>query len=73
MPAQPIALPVAAQDPTINYALGSVLNHVLMHQTIIGEEALKQFAKIEVTPDIIIGCTGGGSKFAGPAPTRPYS
>ena len=59
------AVEVAAQDPTINYALGSVLNHVLMHQTIIGEEALKQFAKIEVTPDLVIGCTGGGSNFAG--------
>jgi len=42
-----------------------VLNHVLLHQTIIGEEALKQFAKVGDYPDIIVGCTGGGSNFAG--------
>ena len=59
------AVEMAAQSPTTNYALGSVLNHVLMHQTIIGEEALLQFAKIGETPDVIIGCTGGGSNFGG--------
>lgn len=59
------AVEVAAQDPEIRYALGSVLNHVLMHQTIIGEEALLQLAKVEETPDVIVGCTGGGSNFAG--------
>jgi tryptophan synthase beta chain len=59
------AVEVAAQDPQTNYALGSVLNHVLLHQTVIGEEALRQFAKIGVTPDLIVGCTGGGSNFAG--------
>ncbi len=59
------AVEVAAQDPTVKYALGSVLNHVLLHQTIIGEEALLQFAKIGDTPDVVIGCTGGGSNFAG--------
>jgi tryptophan synthase beta chain len=59
------AVEVAAQDPQTNYALGSVLNHVLLHQTIIGEEALLQFAQIGVTPDLIVGCTGGGSNFAG--------
>jgi tryptophan synthase beta chain len=59
------AVEVAAQDPQTNYALGSVLNHVLLHQTVIGEEALRQFAKIGVTPDLLIGCTGGGSNFAG--------
>ena len=48
-----------------HYALGSVLNHVLLHQTIIGEEALLQFAKAGETPDLIVGCTGGGSNFAG--------
>jgi tryptophan synthase beta chain len=42
-----------------------VLNHVLMHQTIIGEEALLQLAKVGETPDILIGCTGGGSNFGG--------
>jgi tryptophan synthase beta chain len=59
------AVEVAAQDPQTNYALGSVLNHVLLHQTVIGEEALRQFAKIGATPDLIVGCTGGGSNFAG--------
>jgi len=59
------AVEVAAQDPEIRYALGSVLNHVLMHQTIIGEEALLQMAKAGDTPDLIIGCTGGGSNFGG--------
>ena len=48
-----------------HYALGSVLNHVLLHQTVIGEEALLQFAKVGETPDLIVGCTGGGSNFAG--------
>ncbi len=59
------AVEVAAQDPEIRYALGSVLNHVLMHQTVIGEEALLQLAKVDETPDVIVGCTGGGSNFAG--------
>jgi tryptophan synthase beta chain len=59
------AVEVAAQDPDTNYALGSVLNHVLLHQTVIGEEALAQFALAGVTPDLIVGCTGGGSNFAG--------
>ena len=60
------AVEVAAQDPDVRYALGSVLNHVLMHQTIIGEEALLQLKKAgEKAPDLIVGCTGGGSNFAG--------
>jgi tryptophan synthase beta chain len=59
------AVEVAAQHPDTNYALGSVLNHVLLHQTIIGEEALLQLAKAGDTPDVIVGCTGGGSNFAG--------
>ena len=60
------AVEVAAQDPEIRYALGSVLNHVLLHQTIIGEEALLQLAKAgEKSPDVIVGCTGGGSNFGG--------
>src|SRR3954447_13916807 len=59
------AVEVAAQDPTTNYALGSVLNHVLMHQTVIGEEALLQLAKVGETPDLLVGCTGGGSNFGG--------
>jgi tryptophan synthase beta chain len=59
------AVEVAAQDPEAKYSLGSVLNHVLLHQTIIGEEALKQLAKVGEVPDLIVGCTGGGSNFAG--------
>jgi tryptophan synthase beta chain len=59
------AVEVAAQSADTNYALGSVLNHVLMHQTIIGEEALLQLAKVGEQPDLIVGCTGGGSNFAG--------
>ena len=59
------AVEMAAADPTTNYALGSVLNHVLMHQTIIGEEALLQLAKVGETPDLLVGCTGGGSNFGG--------
>jgi len=55
----------AAPDPDAKYSLGSVLNHVLMHQTVIGEEALKQMAKVDETPDVLIGCVGGGSNFAG--------
>jgi tryptophan synthase beta chain len=47
------------------YALGSVLNHVLLHQSIIGLETKKQFAKIGLYPDIVIGCAGGGSNFGG--------
>ncbi|CAB4852335.1 unannotated protein [freshwater metagenome] len=59
------AVEVAATNPEVRYALGSVLNHVLMHQTIIGEEALLQLAKAGDTPTHIVGCTGGGSNFAG--------
>ena len=59
------AVEVAAQNADTNYALGSVLNHVLLHQTVIGEEALLQLAKVGETPDLIVGCTGGGSNFAG--------
>jgi len=59
------AVEVAAQDPDCKYALGSVLNHVLLHQTIIGLEAMAQFEKVGDYPDIIVGCTGGGSNFAG--------
>ena len=59
------AVEVAVQDESTRYALGSVLNHVLMHQTIIGEEALLQMAKAGDTPTLIVGCTGGGSNFGG--------
>src|SRR5690606_21324607 len=55
------AVEVAAQHEDTRYALGSVLNHVLLHQTVIGEEALEQLAAAGETPDLIVGCTGGGS------------
>ena len=59
------AVEVAVKDPGTRYALGSVLNHVLMHQTIIGEEALLQMEKAGDTPTLIVGYTGGGSNFGG--------
>ncbi len=59
------AVSMAVADPKTRYALGSVLNHVLLHQTIIGEEALLQLAKVGETPDLLVGCTGGGSNFGG--------
>ena len=59
------AVEKAAGNPDARYALGSVLNHVLMHQTVIGEEALRQFELAGDSPDVIVGCTGGGSNFGG--------
>ena len=59
------AVEVAAQREDTKYALGSVLNHVLMHQTIVGQEAMAQLEMAGDYPDIIVGCTGGGSNFAG--------
>jgi tryptophan synthase beta chain len=59
------AMEVAAQDETTNYSLGSVLNHVLLHQTVIGLEAKKQMAMTGEQPDVVIGCVGGGSNYAG--------
>jgi len=59
------AVEVAAKDPAVKYSLGSVLNHVLLHQTIIGQEAIKQFEMAGDDPDIVIGCAGGGSNFSG--------
>lgn len=59
------AVEVAAQDENAKYALGSVLNHVLLHQTIIGQETLAQLELADDYPDILVGCTGGGSNFAG--------
>ncbi len=59
------AVEVAATNEDVNYSLGSVLNHVLLHQTVIGQEAAAQLAKVDETPDVIIGCTGGGSNFSG--------
>lgn len=59
------AVEVAGSNEDTRYSLGSVLNHVLMHQTVIGEEAIKQLAQAGDTPDVIVGCTGGGSNFGG--------
>ena len=59
------AVEVAAKDPGINYSLGSVLNHVLMHQSVIGLEAIEQMEMAGYWPDVVIGCTGGGSNFGG--------
>lgn len=59
------AVEIAAKNPDTKYCLGSVLNHVLLHQTVIGEECIQQMEAIGETPDVIIGCTGGGSNFAG--------
>ena len=59
------AVEVAAQDPGAHYSLGSVLNHVLLHQTVIGLEAIEQMELAGDYPDVIVGCTGGGSNFAG--------
>lgn len=59
------AVEVAATSDDTNYALGSVLNHVLTHQTVIGLETMEQMAAAADEPDILIGCTGGGSNFAG--------
>jgi tryptophan synthase beta chain len=59
------AVELAAQRDDTKYALGSVLNHVLMHQTIIGQEAILQLEMAGDDPDVVVGCTGGGSNFAG--------
>ena len=55
----------AATREDTKYSLGSVLNHVLLHQTVIGQEAIEQMGMAGESPDIVIGCTGGGSNFAG--------
>jgi tryptophan synthase beta chain len=55
----------AATHDDAHYSLGSVLNHVLLHQTVIGQEALKQMDRAGEYPDVVIGCVGGGSNFAG--------
>ncbi len=59
------AVEIAATNDDTKYALGSVLNHVLLHQTIVGKEAMKQMEMADDYPDVIVGCTGGGSNFAG--------
>ena len=64
------AVEVAAKDPNTKYALGSVLNHVLLHQTVIGLETIEQMALAGDEPDVLLACAGGGSNFAGLA--MPY-
>jgi len=59
------AVEIAAQRDDTKYALGSVLNHVLLHQTVVGQEAMAQMEMAGDYPDIVVGCTGGGSNFAG--------
>ena len=59
------AIEAALTMPNTKYSLGSVLNHVLMHQTVIGQEAIAQFDLGDITPDYMVGCVGGGSNFAG--------
>jgi tryptophan synthase beta chain len=59
------AVEVAAQNADTNYSLGSVLNHVLLHQTVIGQEAIAQMAMAGEEPDVVVGCVGGGSNFGG--------
>jgi tryptophan synthase beta chain len=64
-----IAISEAVEDAALRedtkYSLGSVLNHVLLHQTVIGQEAMKQLEMADAEPDVIVGCVGGGSNFAG--------
>src|SRR3989449_6677810 len=64
-----IAISEAVEDAAgrgdTNYSLGSVLNHVLMHQSVIGQEAIKQMELAGEYPDVVIACAGGGSNFAG--------
>ncbi len=59
------AVEMALASKTTNYALGSVLNHVLLHQTVIGQETLQQLEMAGVEADVVIGCVGGGSNFGG--------
>ncbi|HEX9907439.1 MAG TPA: TrpB-like pyridoxal phosphate-dependent enzyme [Thermoplasmata archaeon] len=59
------AMETAIHGKNTKYSLGSVLNHVMLHQTIIGEETMLQFKKLDEKPDYLIGCVGGGSNFAG--------
>ena len=61
------AVEIAAQRDDTKYALGSVLNHVLLHQTVVGQEAMAQMEMAGDYPDVVVGCTGGGSNFAGVA------
>jgi tryptophan synthase beta chain len=59
------AVEIAAQNEDTNYSLGSVLNHVCLHQTVIGQESIEQLELAGEYPDVVVGCVGGGSNFAG--------
>ncbi len=59
------ALEAAVKDDGAKYSLGSVLNHVLLHQTVVGQEARAQMEALDLNPDAVVGCVGGGSNFAG--------
>ncbi|OPY31761.1 MAG: Tryptophan synthase beta chain 1 [Methanomassiliicoccales archaeon PtaU1.Bin124] len=59
------AIETCVKQKNTKYALGSVANHVMLHQTVIGQEVMAQLKKVEETPDYMIGCVGGGSNFAG--------
>lgn len=59
------AVEAAAKDPEASYSLGSVLDHVLLHQTVVGQETIKQLELAGEEPDVLLGCTGGGSNFGG--------
>src|SRR5438876_1071071 len=59
------AIEIAATNDDTNYSLGSVLNHVLLHQTVVGQEAKQQLEMTGERPDVVIGCVGGGSNYAG--------
>src|ERR671934_1991562 len=59
------AIEIAATNQDTNYSLGSVLNHVLLHQTVIGLEAKRQMEMTGERPDVVIGCVGGGSNYSG--------
>jgi tryptophan synthase beta chain len=61
------AVEIAASNEDTNYSLGSVLNHVCLHQTVIGQEAIAQLEQAGEYPDVVVGCVGGGSNFAGTA------
>jgi tryptophan synthase beta chain len=59
------AIMIAVQDEKTKYSLGSVLNHVLLHQSVIGQEVIAQFEKLDLLPTHMVGCVGGGSNFGG--------
>ena len=59
------AIETTLKSSNTKYSLGSVLNHVLLHQTVVGQETMRQFEKVDLIPDLMVGCIGGGSNFGG--------